>query len=623
VIHRLLAVWPVSCLVSAIACLAAVPAQARAQQHQTGSVSGYVTDGRGEPIPAAVVTLVVSASNDKPLGRTTTDGDGMFVMNKVPFDAYYRVRATAPGHIVGYDWVKVTRDEPRDTATIRLWSGGTIRGRVLSDGGEPVAGADVTASFDVARGFGFDPQAVAMTDKDGKYTLRKVPLGYITVRAVAPGRALVAQNVYLRETAQVDLKLKKEKGVDLVVRVAGLKEGEAAGISVSVIPYKDGSAQALPRRLVYGKTDETGTWVARGLPDMELRVSVNRNDLTFTPRSHSFDPIDEANRRRGIFQLAQANQKKVEGASTKGNTHTAVFEGVRSGTVVLCGIVTGPDKKPLAGETIVCRATSGGRSSNAVTDSEGRFRMDAPLGPGTRCNLYLTGSDYVLDQEPEEKEEGDRHRMVSLGSVVRGYYNTMIDAQRTYELKAVRGLAVTGRFVTGDGSPVRFQRVELQDHMANRTPKWTPMVYGRTDKDGRVVFRGLREVDPEVRIFTSGMGGFGHSDSFKLEAGETPDDLEVVVRTPASVEGVVKDGNGEPVPGARVWLRDWDFQTGQQSSGNVVEVITDRKGRYRFRGVSPHGHYLQVHVRETKRAERGEPFEVEPGQKVVKNLEVE
>ena len=149
------------------------------------------------------------------------------------------------------------------------------------------------------------------------------------------------------------------------------------------------------------------------------------------------------------------------------------------------------------------------------------------------------------------------------------------------------------------------------------------MAYGRTDKDGSFVLRGLRKVDPDVRIFTSGMGGYGHSEPFKLEAGETADNLEVVVKTPASVEGVVTDGNGEPLPGARVWLRDWDFQTGQQRSGSVVEVITDRKGRFRFRGVSPHGHYLQVHVRHTKHGERREPFEVEPGQKVVKNLEIE
>jgi hypothetical protein len=587
-----------TCLVAAVSCLS-MPAQGQGQcEAQTGSVSGYVTDGRGEPIPAAIVTLVKSSSNDKPITRTVTDGDGLFVMTKVPFDAYYHVRATAPGHIIGYDWVKVTKDEPRDTATIRLWSGGTIRGRVLSEEGEPVAGADVTAAFDVARGFGFDPQAVTTTDKDGNYTLRKVPLGYIAVRAVAPGRALVTENVYLRDTAKVDLKLKEEKGVDLVVKVAGLKEGEAEGVSISVLAYKHGSAQALPRRLVYGKTDKTGTWVTRGLPDMELRVSVNRKDLTFTPRTHGFNPIDKANQRRGIFQLAQANRKKVKGASTKGNTHTAVFQGVRNGTVALHGVLTGPDKKPLAGQTVVCRASNGGRTSTAVTDAEGRFRMDAPLGPGTRCNLYLTGSDYVLAQEPDAKE-GRRARSLSLRSMARGRYDTTVDGQRTYELKAVRGVVVKGRFVTKDGSPVRFQRVLLQDHMANRTPQWFPVAYGRTDKDGRFVFR-LRKIDPDLRVFTSGMGGYGHSEPFQLEAGETVDVLNVVVKTPASVEGVVKDANGDPLPGARIWLRDWDFQTGQQRSGSVVEVITDRQGRYRFRGVAPHGHYLQVHVKETR-----------------------
>jgi hypothetical protein len=49
------------------------------------------------------------------------------------------------------------------------------------------------------------------------------------------------------------------------------------------------------------------------------------------------------------------------------------------------------------------------------------------------------------------------------------------------------------------------------------------------------------------------------------------------------IEGVVFDAE-HGRPGVRVWLRDWDLAKGGQRSGSVTEVITDRRGRYRFLG---------------------------------------
>jgi len=92
-----------------------------------------------------------------------------------------------------------------------------------------------------------------------------------------------------------------------------------------------------------------------------------------------------------------------------------------------------------------------------------------------------------------------------------------------------------------------------------------------------------------------------------------------------AIEGVVVDAQQRPAPGIRVWLRDWDFGTGGQKSGSVVEVLTDRQGRYRFASVPPGGAWLQLLVAVDERSPMTravEPFEVEAGKTYTHDLQV-
>ena len=89
------------------------------------------------------------------------------------------------------------------------------------------------------------------------------------------------------------------------------------------------------------------------------------------------------------------------------------------------------------------------------------------------------------------------------------------------------------------------------------------------------------------------------------------------------IEGTVVDALQQPAPGVRVWLRDWEFEHKGQKSASIVEVVTDRLGRYRFVGVPPGGKWLQLLVAEQNSSERAvEPFEVEAGKTYVHDLQV-
>ena len=98
-------------------------------------------------------------------------------------------------------------------------------------------------------------------------------------------------------------------------------------------------------------------------------------------------------------------------------------------------------------------------------------------------------------------------------------------------------------------------------------------------------------------------------------------DLEL--QPPAVIAGVVRDADGIPAPGVRVWLRDWNMLANSQRSGSVTEVITDRQGRYRFVGVPPGGAWLQLLATEAATFARAlDPFEVEPGVTYERDLQL-
>ena len=99
--------------------------------------------------------------------------------------------------------------------------------------------------------------------------------------------------------------------------------------------------------------------------------------------------------------------------------------------------------------------------------------------------------------------------------------------------------------------------------------------------------------------------------------------MRLEIAEKSSIYGRVLDPRDRPIPGARVWLRTWDFSLNAQADGSVIEVLTDREGRYSFPDAQPGGHYLEV-VLEGRRPKAGrvEPFELEAGGTEQRDLRV-
>jgi protocatechuate 3,4-dioxygenase beta subunit len=562
-----------------------------------GTILGEVVDANGERVAGAEVWLTQGVSTDR-LAESKTSTGGMFSLRGVPLTATrLRVWATAQGKVAAADRVSISTSRRRDSAFLRLWDAGEITGRVVGEKGEPVEGAQVCAAFNAARGYGFEPQGEAVTAKDGRFVLPKIPLGYITIRATAMGRVLTTTRVHLRERAEIQLVMKEGPGTSLEVKVLDVDGKSLPETSVRVLPYARGGYQVLPTRLIRGRTDARGVWKVQGLPDIEFVVSVGHKGMSFSPRT-------------------------IRLRAGKG-PRQAQFKGFLDQAVTLRGTVMGPDGKPLTGETLLCRAANGGRRSTAVIDEKGQFQMQSPLSPGTRCVFYLTGSRFVLKHgEVPPREEG-RVAMDKMRLTI----ERLIQSDKHYAFQAMLGMEVSGRLVAGDGQPVALQRVSLAHDRSNWSPSWRSFAYATTDRRGNFVVRGVRPTEAAVRIESKGRGGAITSEPFQLDPGKGKAGLRLVCSMPAKVKGILLDAEGKPVPGARIWLRDCHPETGAQTNGSVKEVYTDRKGRFCHLAVAPGGHRLRAFLlgkRELAVLQKGsEPFLVESGNSLQIDLQIQ
>ncbi len=156
----------------------------------TGEV---VADRGGDAIAAATVTLYT----DLGVRRARTDAHGAFALSELAAgNAQMSVRAT------GFAPVRRTIAIPENGGRqafaiprVELVAEATLEGEVVDANGNPVAGARVARdAVPTWLPVGSNPPALAITDAHGRFSLRELPEGTVTIEAYSAGlgRARVA-----------------------------------------------------------------------------------------------------------------------------------------------------------------------------------------------------------------------------------------------------------------------------------------------------------------------------------------------------------------------------------------------------------------------------------------------
>ncbi len=152
-----------------------------------GTIAGSVVDAQGKPVDAFSLSAspIERRTDRSGASRQVSSPQGRFVLEDLAEGAYI-VTADAPGHTSGSaPEVRVLPDRTADAGVIRLGTGGVVRGIVVDPGGAAVAGAAVRA----VRARAWNDMAQGQTDLEGRFELRGIRAGPITILAKHPAFA--------------------------------------------------------------------------------------------------------------------------------------------------------------------------------------------------------------------------------------------------------------------------------------------------------------------------------------------------------------------------------------------------------------------------------------------------
>jgi len=420
----------------------------------------------------------------------------------------------------------------------------TLRFTVQDEDGAPIAGAEVDL-------FQVDVVDLIVTDADGMATF-DVWSGTWWADAVAKGYARAGQRELALEEGEVlDVTFTLERGVPFRGVVVDASTGEpvaGASIVVEAGGSVDGYSE-LRSRGPYDQvlTDEDGKFMVRGIPFLAVGTLVVR------------DPE---------YRLARIGVRAPEEGAPAPEELTIELE---PGATIY-GIVYDPDGEPLSGATVfvvpayhemlrenphVTSTGSGGlvRAITATTGEDGSFRIDGLTFGGVMVAM-AEGEGFARSEDSDELLPSAENRSIRLVLTLR--------YPATFELT----------LKDENGEPATEVRCRIGGFLSGFNKN-------RADAPGFFRFVGLR---PGRHIATIGSMRFVDTEvPLDLAAGETTK-LTVTLDPGAIVSGVLVDGAGKPVAGARV---DTDFLADPVNTCSNSTAETDEMGHFVLRGLKP------------------------------------
>jgi hypothetical protein len=259
------------------------------------SATGEVrTALRREPVAGAEVVLYT----DLGTRRGVTAKDGTYLLQGLTPGAG-RIRVRARGYaprLVDVEVLEQSSLRPFVLPRVELVEEGAVEGVVVDGRGEPVQGARVARDHvPTYLAVGATPSGVAVTDAKGRFVLRELNEGLVTLEAYAPelgrgriadvrvvaGRTTVSVTVTVHKDSEVALELGSTGGVAVtlgetseprdvvIVAVAEGSEAERAGlvpgdVVVDIDGTRVGTIEAARRRLSGPVADDVVVRVRRG-----------------------------------------------------------------------------------------------------------------------------------------------------------------------------------------------------------------------------------------------------------------------------------------------------------------------------------------------------------------------
>jgi hypothetical protein len=577
------------------------------------TVAGVVMDTTGGPVVGATVQAVFKTSSElsSPLlmQNTTTDEQGRFSLG------------CAPGHVLliakaeGYAPGETTRSAPSTGVELVVTPASSIRGRVQTEEGEPVAGVSVFAQAGASRQL---PQGTS--DDSGKFEITGLSPGIYRLRGSGEGWLGEHAETVLLDLAEI------AEGVVLVVRPAATIRGKL--VDNAGKPCAEGHVQLGPRREDYSlpvlnavanlegeasfEAVPPGTYqLAAGCfgydPQFVQMLEVKDQDLsnlewrfdrgleiagTVVDRSGS--PL------LGVtLDIKEAQGRANPTSFTTDEKGAFTFRGLRPGSYEL----QAPEFAKPVGVELSERADA--THLRLVAETVGRIRVrvvDAQGQPIDGLAVYAMLPRAVPSNPGQALGRG----LYEVGPLEEGSYATYVDDGVNPLVRiggpasqlAVRAGATTQADVTLGRREGKIAGVVRDDSGAPVPNVWVQALPSSVAQDVKTEMRQMQSNEPPKRSLSNDDGTFeltglvdkGTFDvvaerplggKAKSESVTTGASVELVLEALGSIAGTAVDADGKPIDHLMVQITN--TRTGQRRN----EVLYDPTGKWRLESVTP------------------------------------
>ena len=551
------------------------------------TIAGQVVDEAGRGVAAAEVFICFDArfretERAPVVRRLKTDADGRFRARHLPKKRLLITAASKDRchYMLGPRlsdlaecWCPVTYRPGRDSVTgvrLVLRPGAVIAGTVVDTEGGPVPNAIVTlrpvrdANLEIA------------VDATGRFRVENLPPGGYSVRAKAERFASVS--LWVRaDKEDLVVRLPRTCTVEGTVLLADTGE-PVAGAEVrprvvqQVLPYFGLAGEVMGETV---ETDSDGLFKVSVPPGMDARLSAS-------------------------WQEYYSKTKPTVHVDAEGTAEHVTIELFR-GAIVSGTVVDDVTDAPVA--DVEVSASSGFRYLRTTSDEEGRFTL-AGLAEGKNRILAHSAEYDLANPSPEE--------WALFVEVVNG------EDQSGIKLRAAKKPAIAGKVVDEEGEPIFGALVVAKEEEIISGRRSTRRgSRGFSEGDGTFVMRRSHSRSTIMGLLV------GHPLYANTYVSVEPDgvtsgtkDVVVVLKKDgASIEGTVRDEQGEPKPLVGVSLMDIEtFGTRSPDYVALKSTMTDGDGHYVLAAVSE-GTY-QVMARFGQDEFMSGPVHVTKGEKV-------
>jgi protocatechuate 3,4-dioxygenase beta subunit len=581
-----------------------------------------VVDATGSPIagarvqvrPSSALQGLDSADIDTCLRELEPDGGGEYVLERIP-PGYHPVYATAPGRVALHRDLETPHGEPH---VVELERARRITGRVLTAGGEPIAGARLRSGQADDR---FAPATLA--DASGWFDFDNAELKGLQLRATADGFTEVSRWVD-EDTDQFEFHLVREA----VVSGRVVREEDGGAIESAYVSVADVRADRHSRASAYAYTDSSGRFELRKVPPGDYQLEARSEDRV--PVAQHLGPVAAGERvvdvivrlppglrlrgrvtdmatgepiagvRLDFLQAQEPASPNVKGQRESQIDGCFELRGLASGPVeiqteaeaylevlttvevqadespeldlrlvrggVVEGRVLGPEGAGLEGVDVSLLATNTGTGRSASTDEGGHFRFDGLAADSYRLSI---AHDEFAFEEREGIEVAPGRDAVGIevrlqpwhGAVVRGRVLGL--DSRAF----VRALVTASRVeISGDkDEPRRFER---------EVPE-----YASVNSDGTYELRGLFPETYLVQAYAYGRPPSREA-TVTVEERQVVDGIDLVFEPGFTLSGRVVGSEGKGLAGATVALTVGGYRS------HSFELDCDEEGRFRSEGLA-------------------------------------